>query len=212
MAPFLTNGDTEDDRKERTKKSDLNHAVVRMRRLSIDPHDKSDAPELDVLPRIKPKWLVVSLSADVSLATWAPLQFDAETFAWALQSELPAPAVEQYLRKFDASQTFSQVNSTLQSHPLLHYAVERNHAGLVRLCLDYGADPDARTFTSMPVLPFLVLNAKRKAINATEAAKVLLARGASPDQIPKELWVDYMANPGSADFFHSSALKSGDFS
>lgn len=181
-------------------------------RNGTSPKDKA---EPGTLSRVKLEWKSIHQTPAAALSQALSKPFDATTFAWACQSDISSDSIELYIRHFEQGQTSNQINLCLDSYPVLFYAAERNDVNLVRVLIDYGADPDISTFSGMPILPFVVLNAQRKTVNALEVFKTLLARGASPSQLPKELWDNFentpddklkLREPGITDNWRSSGI------
>ena len=92
---------------------------------------------------------------------------------------------------------------TLESpaFPILYFAAERNSPQIIRILCHAGADPSQsikssspRTF-EIPLLPYTILSAEYKFADSSETVIALLAAGASPYDVPKDMWQDYFKSP-----------------
>ncbi len=157
------------------------------------------ALEPGTLPRVMPTTLAYLASTPQNAVNTAIANpFSAETFVWMLQSGLPQGTIERYLRTYGRTEIIQHIDDRIQGYPPIYFAIERNSPFFVRFCLDHST---TSSWTYLPatskLLVYFVLNAKGKQINAAEVLIVLLARGASPEQIPSQLWKDYMQDPRS---------------
>jgi len=112
--------------------------------------------------------------------------------------------LKTYLENFDPELVKTAINLRIyspgQQIPVPFYAVERNDPELVRLLVDVGANVDLATHPAfIPVLAFAILHAKNDCINTLEVVKTLLARGANPHAIPKDMWAKPLVKPKKFD-------------
>ena len=87
------------------------------------------------------------------------------------------------------------------SFPILYFAAERNSAEIVRILCHAGAVPSQEMFVrgslinDLPLLPYTVLSAEYNLTDTTETVDTLLAMGASPYDVPKDMWQEYLKAP-----------------
>lgn len=125
--------------------------------------------------------------------------------AWAIQNHVDPKCVERYLTGYDASRVKSELQNALAAItvdgagtflPILHFAAEQNSADYVRILCKAGADPSQRARPSgLPVLAYAVLCAEYNALDTTNTVLALLAMGASPEDVPKDMWQEYLRAP-----------------
>ncbi|KAL8834465.1 MAG: hypothetical protein Q9176_007489 [Flavoplaca citrina] len=124
--------------------------------------------------------------------------FDIDALAWAIQSGLSVGCVERYLKRWNASRIKQELSQSLQLQlfPILFFAVERNCSELVHLLCGAGADP-AQTplLTGFPVLAYCIISAEYQLSDTADVIFKLLAMGASPYDLPQDMWCDYIKNP-----------------
>ena len=158
-----------------------------------------------LLPTVRPwhsnfcDWLT---SDDSSLDHLGECQkFSIDALAWAIQSSLSMSCVERYLKRWNASQIKQDLNKPVESHtqksyPVLFFAVERNCPELVRLLCGAGADPAQRAYpTDLPVLAYCIMSAEYQLSDTADVLFTILAMGASPYDLPHDMWCDYIKNP-----------------
>ncbi|KAL8894325.1 MAG: hypothetical protein Q9192_004413 [Flavoplaca navasiana] len=127
--------------------------------------------------------------------------FSIDALAWAIQSSLSISCVERYLRRWNASQIKQELNKpveveTQKSYPILFFAVERNCPELVRLLCGAGADPAQRVYpTNLPVLAYCIMSAEYQLSDTADVLFTMLAMGATPYDLPPDMWCDYTKNP-----------------
>lgn len=88
---------------------------------------------------------------------------------------------------FPRSAVNEALASNLDSFACLLAAVSLNSPALVRLLVEYGANPDAADDNGMPILAHSIIN---RSIYGTDIVKTLLALGANPHVIPSQLWIN----------------------
>ena len=136
--------------------------------------------------------------------------FSAETLARALLCDLSCQQIKGYLTFFSLEEVRSHINDRVYDSCVLYYAVKKNCPDCVRLCFNFGAQLSVLTSRGHGLMTFLMLNAHRSVINATEVAKVLLARGQDPHEIRSELWENFIRNPVHKDLHpHKKDVPSG---
>ena len=133
--------------------------------------------------------------------------FSLQNLAWAIQNGVSEKCIERYLTQHNepeiAEKLCQPVQTTLgaPSFPILYFAAERNSLEIVRILCHAGANPaqsiipyDSTTF-GLPLLPYTILSAEYKLVDTTETVVALLAVGASPYDVPKDMWQDYLNAP-----------------
>lgn len=119
------------------------------------------------------------------------------TLAWAIQNGVSQTSIERYLIQHNGSKTAK----SLCLSPILYFAAERNSPHIVRMLCRAGAKPSRNTDLSsssisrIPLLPYTILSAEYKLVDTTETVIALLAMGASPYEVPKDMWQDYIKAP-----------------
>jgi len=117
-----------------------------------------------------------------------------------LQNSFSFEHLKKYLESYRTEEVRDKLSFKIEIHDIsltvLFFAVERNCTKTVRLLLELGALQNARMAPrSVPVLAFAILHAENDLSNTTDVATSLLGLGASPYDIPKDMWVDYMKAP-----------------
>lgn len=117
-----------------------------------------------------------------------------------MQNSFSFEHLKKYLESYRTEEVRDKLNVKIEIHDIsltvLFFAVERNCTKTVRLLLELGALPNARMAPrSVPVLAFAILHAENDLTNTTDVVTSLLGLGASPYDIPKDMWVDYMKAP-----------------
>lgn len=127
--------------------------------------------------------------------------------AWAIHNGVGEKCIERYLGQHNESEIAEklcqpvQTSSGATSFPVLYFAAARNSPEIVRILCHAGADPaqsivryDSTTF-GLPLLPYTIVSAEYKQVDTTETVVALLAMGASPYDVPKDMWHDYLKAP-----------------
>ena len=84
----------------------------------------------------------------------------------------------------------------MSSYPILYFAAERNSPELMRILNRAGASLDRRTQpTMLPLLACTVLSAEYELSDTTDTLITLLALGAKPTDIPRDLWANPLQAP-----------------
>ena len=93
-----------------------------------------------------------------------------------------------------------QLGSQDRQYPILYFAVERNSPDVIRVLCEAGADPSLRVFASdaaagFPVLSYAILSAEYAVSDTTDTIIALLSGGANPQDVPQDMWQDYIKAP-----------------
>ena len=128
--------------------------------------------------------------------------FAVNTLAWAIQNQLSTKCIERYINKFAQSQTRSQIcfgvyaGPGLPNCPILFFAIEQNSPELIRLLCKAGAMVGQKaTPSGLPPLAYAVLSAEYSLVDTTDVLITLLAIGADPKDIPKDMWQSPLKSP-----------------
>ena len=137
--------------------------------------------------------------------------FSIYNLAWAIQNGVDEKCIERYLTQQEESEIAEKICKPVQTNsgtpffPILYYAAERNSPKIVRILCHAGADPSQTIGLSspasfdLPLLPYTILSAESKLADTTDTVVALLAMGASPYDVPKDMWQDYLKAPTKAD-------------
>ncbi|KAK1241437.1 hypothetical protein MKX08_001411 [Trichoderma sp. CBMAI-0020] len=147
-----------------------------------DAPDNSPNKEWDF---ILPSLLDISLDDDEF--------FDPDSLASAVQHGAMASHIRSYLDIFSSLFNQGNMNATVEGFPLIFYAVASNSEDIVRLFIEHGANPNAvYEPLNVPLLAFAIMCSETLQIDTTNMVCVLLSKGASPDAIPKDLYMPYL--------------------
>ena len=114
---------------------------------------------------------------------------------------------ERYLTQHNESDIAEKLCQSVQTHlgapfyPILYFAAERNSPEVVRILCYAGAkpsqsiSPNGSAVLGLPLLPYTILSAEYKLTDTTKTVVALLAMGASPYDVPKDMWRDYIKAP-----------------
>ena len=133
-------------------------------------------------------------------------EFSIDNLAWAIQSKLNPKTVGSYLHKYEASLVRSRLQCKVfiapggPSFPILYFAAERNSPEICRILCKAGAEPGLRMKPLalgpvLPLLPYAVLSAEYCLSDTTDTVVTLLAMGASPSDIPRDMWQEPLDAP-----------------
>ena len=134
--------------------------------------------------------------------------FSLHTLAWALQNGLSASCIERYVKNFDAAFVTRRLQETISlmmgktkiSVPILAFAVGRNVSALVRILCDAGALPDSSIMPhGIPVLAYAIFSSEYEITDTTDIVITLLAMGASPHMVPRDMWKEPIQAPRTAE-------------
>ena len=124
------------------------------------------------------------------------LVFYVGTLAAGIAQGCSLTALRHYLDYFPRRDVEMKMRCLVQGrHPVLFYAAERNCVECVRLLLDYGCEADVCDAGGVPVLAFAIMRSKWTVLNPAEVVKMLLAFGAGPHTIPRDMWSSYLNSP-----------------
>ena len=132
--------------------------------------------------------------------------FSLRNMAWAIQNGTDLATLQRYLDNFTPAKIAEELNGSVTVapggpiYPILYFAAERNSPGLVRLLCNAGAQPSQDMSplgldVKLPLLAFAVLNAELPVLDTTNTVISLLAMGANPSQIPRDMWEQYLELP-----------------
>ena len=131
--------------------------------------------------------------------------FSLRNLAWAIQNDVDGQCIERYLTQHNKSEIADRLRQAVQqgmsSFPILYFAVERNSPETVRILCHAGAKPShsislcGPTIVTLPLLSHAVLSAENTLADTTETVIALLALGASPYDVPNDMWQDYLKAP-----------------
>ena len=132
--------------------------------------------------------------------------FSTEYMAWAIQNGTDSATLQRYLQYFSPSRVAEELKGDVtaaaggSAYPILYFAAERNAPAIVRMLCYAGARPDQIMHPfgldiRLPLLAFAVLTAEHTLTDTTDTVIALLAMGASPGQIPKDMWEHYLEAP-----------------
>lgn len=109
--------------------------------------------------------------------------------------------VSDYLSAFPEAESSLDKYYVSGEWPLIFFAIERNDVEAVKFMLkygDYGVLPSmASSSHKIPVLAYAILLGEQAHVNTLEVVKLLLAAGADPSGIPRDMWQDYMERPSA---------------
>ena len=106
--------------------------------------------------------------------------------------------IERYLESFDRSHIQGKFHDTSKGgarFPVLFFAAERNSPEIVTMLCQKGADMDRRLEPSgIPLLAYTIISSEYSLSDTTDTLVALLAMGASPRDIPRDMWCDYVTS------------------
>ncbi|CAF9942272.1 MAG: hypothetical protein ALECFALPRED_009644 [Alectoria fallacina] len=134
-------------------------------------------------------------------------EFSVFNLAWAIQNGVGEKCIERYLTQHNESEIAERLCQSMQTapgapfFPILYFAAERNSPEIVRILCHAGAKPSqsiglyGEAIFGLPLLPYTILRAEHQLSDTTETVVALLAMGASPHDVPKDMWQDYLRAP-----------------
>lgn len=126
----------------------------------------------------------------------SPIGFSIDTLAAGIAQGASAAAIKQYLASYPQYLLDEQIGALVhQRHPVLFYAIERNDVDCVRHLLQHGCNANAGDVTAVPALAYAVMRSKWTVVNPVEVVKTLLAFGADPQVIPRDMWLTFVDPP-----------------
>uniref|UniRef100_A0A8H7N4B2 AAA+ ATPase domain-containing protein n=1 Tax=Bionectria ochroleuca TaxID=29856 RepID=A0A8H7N4B2_BIOOC len=118
--------------------------------------------------------------------------FSPSVLAAAVQHNAAPQHVRNYLDSYGPESVKSQINDEVDGIPPVFYAVSSHNDSLVRLLLDYGADPSAlHGLSGVPLLAFSIIHGEISQMDTSKIVAILLSYGASPKVIPKWIYSPY---------------------
>ena len=116
---------------------------------------------------------------------------------------MDAECIERYLESCGASQMQRRLLDPIPSttergarYPILFFAAERNSPEIVNMLCQRGATAAGRAEPSgIPLLAYTVMSAEYNLSDTTDILIALLAMGASPNDLPRDMWCDYVTSP-----------------
>ena len=87
------------------------------------------------------------------------------------------------------------------SFPILYFAAERNSPEILSMLCKAGADPSQRyrpldlATAPIPLLAYTVMRAEYDMSDTTDSIVTLIAKGADPKDVPKDMWHEYLKAP-----------------
>lgn len=125
--------------------------------------------------------------------------FDSESLASAIQHGATVSHIRSYLNLCDTAVTEQNINATVEGFPLIFYAVASNSENIVRLFIEYGANPNAvYEPLNIPLLAFAIMCSETLQVDTTNMVCVLLSKGASPCAIPNDLFTPYLQDSATS--------------
>lgn len=124
-----------------------------------------------------------------------------------MQHDADPKAIERYLKAFSPSKVATELGTELEIppggpfYPILYFAVERNSPEIVQVLCDAGAQPNQRMrplgigIIRVPLLAYAVFGAEYNLLDTNKAVIALLAKGANPSDIPRDMWGNYLRAP-----------------
>ena len=110
--------------------------------------------------------------------------------------------IERYLENFDPSHIKGKLLDAILStseggarFPILFFAAERNSPEITTMLCQKGADIDRRLEPSrIPLLAYTIVSSEYSLSDTTDTLVGLLAMGANPRDIPRDMWCDYVTS------------------
>jgi hypothetical protein len=121
--------------------------------------------------------------------------FSIKRLCAAVHCNCTPAAIKQYIQSHKIQGSDGELLSG-EGWPALYYAARRNSPELVAILLQAGVN--ARTFKTsfwIPLLAYVIIYGKHKAIDASEVLKLLLAAGYDPTTIPMDMWQNFLETP-----------------
>ena len=132
--------------------------------------------------------------------------FQLKVLAWAIQNKVDTKCIERFVERCDSVLLQTHLTNTIKVHgepsfPILYFAVERNSPEIVSMLCKAGADPSQRyeplrmPAETIPLLAYAVMRAECDLSDTTDSIVALVAKGADPTDIPKDMWHEYVKAP-----------------
>ncbi|KAI4783184.1 P-loop containing nucleoside triphosphate hydrolase protein [Aureobasidium sp. EXF-3400] len=124
------------------------------------------------------------------------LFFSPQTVAAAILEGCSKTEVKEYLQSYDRGLIERQISDNIhERHSALFYAAKKNAIDIMELLLEYGADPEAKDPTNIPLLAVVIMWTKWSYKNVDKSVALLLSYGANPHCIPGYIWSTYIKMP-----------------
>jgi hypothetical protein len=124
------------------------------------------------------------------------LSFSPQNVAAAILKGCSKAEIKRYLQRYDRGLVENQISDNiLERHSAIFYAARRNVFDIMELLLEYGADPEAKDPTNIPLLAVTIMWTKWTYKNVDKSVALLLSYGASPYCIPEYMWSTYIRMP-----------------
>lgn len=158
------------------------------------------------LPKIKLDGHMICCKAhrEVALQDCEEEPFSWKTLAWAIQNHVDPKCIERYLESYDQSVVDIRLCATWSASeggdafPILFFAAERNSPEIVEMLCERGALVNDRAeISGLPLLAYTIMSAEYEFSDTTDTLVALLEMGADPNDIPRDMWCDYVASPQS---------------
>ncbi|KAH6658119.1 P-loop containing nucleoside triphosphate hydrolase protein, partial [Truncatella angustata] len=134
------------------------------------------------------------LESDVALSLESHI-FSAKTLARALVNRCSTLKIKEYLQTVTPSRVSKTLEHLVKHHRVITYAIDSDSVETVRLLLEYDVNVNALDFGHIPLLGFAIMRAVRTGYVNVEIIKMLLAQGANPKSVPKDMWQDFIKTP-----------------
>ena len=126
--------------------------------------------------------------------------FSWKILAWAIQNHVDTKCIERYLESHELSEIQGELldasSSSSERFPILFFAVERNSPEVVNMLCQRGANADGRAEPSgIPLLVYTIMSAEYNLSDTTDTLVALLAMGAHPSDVPRDMWCNYVTSP-----------------
>lgn len=130
-------------------------------------------------------------------------RFQLKRLAWAIQNHVDAKCIERYLESYGQSgiqlRLLDPILSTSEGgarYPILFFAAERNSPEIVNMLCQRGATAEGRVQPSgISLLAYTIMSAEYNLSDTTDTVVALLAMGANPKDVPRDMWCDYVTSP-----------------
>ena len=142
----------------------------------------------------KPKKKILQLSRlqAVNSRGW-PVSFSQSIHA-ILQNAQDFQEIKQFFDRFTTTEIGKSINSTSELPFPIFFCVERNCERSLRLLIEHGAMVNV-TASEVPLLAFAIFYGRKKLLNTNKVVQTLLAFGAEPESIPRDMWEDIIKRP-----------------
>ncbi|KAG9761526.1 P-loop containing nucleoside triphosphate hydrolase protein, partial [Aureobasidium melanogenum] len=124
------------------------------------------------------------------------LFFTPKTVAAAISKGCSRDNLKEYLQSYERETIERQIPDDIHGrHPVIFHAAKRNAFDIVELLLEYGANPQAKDPSNIPLLAATVMWTKWTCKNVDRIIALLLSYGADPHCVPEYMWSTYIKTP-----------------